>query len=250
MKLGRERRRKALYFCPVNDCLYTYLPTTTTSASGRSTCTTRPLCNRLSNLFMNQSRRPVFPPRTLNSLSWLVFSRIPIFDTRLRGKGIGTLSSFPVSDRQSVAFVHPCVDRRVDCWVAVAVLEGKLSFLPLKRAEYIYSGSTMSGQQGMRMALLGVQKLRVDARIGLLHRSKNNINSSSSIEKLETALLEIWKWPGAVSEKAKERERDKDGGQVKTVSLPGWKKVLAGNGTKWSWSIIKVALIRSKTFFI
>lgn len=155
-----------------------------------------------------------------------------------------------VSDRQSVAFVHPCVDRRVDCWVAVAVLEGKLSFLPLKRVEYIYSGSTMSGQQGMRMALLGVQKLRVDARIGLLHRSKNNINSSSSIEKLETALLEIWKWPGAVSEKAKERERDKDGGQVKTVSLPGWKKVLAGNGTKWSWSIIKVALIRSKTFFI
>lgn len=114
----------------------------------------------------------------------------------------------------------------------------------------IYSGSTMSGQQGTRMALLGVQKLRVDARIGLLHRSKNNINSSSSIEKLETALLEIWKWPGAVSEKEKERERDKDGGQVKTVSLPGWKKVLAGNGTKWSWSIIKVALIRSKTFFI
>lgn len=69
VKLGRERRRKTLYFCPVNDCLYTYLPTTTTSASGRTTCTTRPLCNRLSNLFMNQSRRPVFPPRTLNSLS-------------------------------------------------------------------------------------------------------------------------------------------------------------------------------------
>lgn len=164
-----------------------------------------------------------------------------------RESGLSRVSPFPTG-RASPLSTLVLID--------VLIVESRL---PCSRASFpssrwkepsIYSGSTMSGQQGTRMALLGVQKLRVDARIGLLHRSKNNINSSSSIEKLETALLEIWKWPGAVSEKEKERERDKDGGQVKTVSLPGWKKVLAGNGTKWSWSIIKVALIRSKTFFI
>lgn len=249
MKLGRERRRKTLYFCPVNDCLYTYLPTTTTSANGRTTCTTRPLCNRLSNLFMNQSRRPVFPPRlsTLFRDWFFLESRFSILAGEGRESGLSRVSPFPTG-RASPLSTLVLID--------VLIVESRL---PCSRASFpssrwkepsIYSGSTMSGQQGMRMALLGVQKLRVDARIGLLHRSKNNINSSSSIEKLETALLEIWKWPGAVSEKEKERERDKDGGQVKTVSLPGWKKVLAGNGTKWSWSIIKVALIRSKTFFI
>lgn len=97
VKLGRERRRKTLYFCPVNDCLYTYLPTTTTSASGRTMCTTRPLCNRLSNLFMNQSRRPVFPPRlsTLFRDWFFLESRFSILAGEGRESGLSRVSPFP-----------------------------------------------------------------------------------------------------------------------------------------------------------
>lgn len=134
---SKRKRRKALYFCPVNGCLYTdhnYLQVDEPRVRSDHFVTIR-----LSNLFMNQSRR--FSSETLDSLStFFLESRFSTDDTRERDSfSLSRVSPFPTN----VAFVHPCVDRCVDCRVAVAVaLEGKfssqLSFLPLKRVQYIY----------------------------------------------------------------------------------------------------------------
>lgn len=77
--------------------------------------------------------------------------------------------------------------------------------------------------------MLGVQKLRVHARIGprtisIRHRVVDRETRNGTVGNLKIA-------KGCFREGERERGGKKDGGQVKTVSLPGWKKVLA-SGTK------------------
>ena len=86
---SKRKRRKALYFCPVNGCLYTdhnYLQVDEPRVRSDHFVTIR-----LSNLFMNQSRR--FSSETLDSLStFFLESR---FST-IRGKETLSLSlEFP-----------------------------------------------------------------------------------------------------------------------------------------------------------
>ena len=189
-------------------------------ASGRTTCTIRPLCNYkaiqsihepITSFFLRDSR-----------LSFDFFPRIPIFDRRYEGKRLFlSLSSFPVSDQRRLC---PPLCWSM-CWLSSRgrrCTRGQVFFpvfLPPaeKSPVYIYSGLTRGwgGERG----LLGVQKLRVDARIGLRtisihHRSRNSKRRCWKSEN-RRGLFQ------GERERERERERNKNGGQVKTVSLPG-----------------------------